>query len=994
MNDVISSLEDMGIPEHSAQSQHGGTKQDNFDPWSPEEFDQGYAATPTRLNTPLRPNTSSGVDREYDHSKNRPNHRRSRTDFSEEPPVLSNYVERMESRLGRVRRGDTPRSSQGSEDVMAPPEVPPKTGFFRSKSPFGRPKSPFGRPKSPFGRPKSPFTRSTTPSMPPPPIPNHPRAKSSMGDRGPPPVLRHKKSAFEVGKAIIGRTFTTKSASTNGSSGQQSTTTNGTVSTQATGRSLMSGQSAGAFSATSAGEYAQKQAEKYGRARSALGVRTDELFSRKNGGHPEFDGSRPETPFTGVTYHSSHATEEQTRSKSQAGWRSEVPVPDLPGLGGLVTPKPKKSGFFKRMVESAKTGAASARSNIAVGEFVKPNAPLKSAMPKGVTAVAGGFGNSVGNQYANAKDTAKDMGLGGGTGIDWVQVRRDVNRSNSLSRHERAERRERCEMMDLPAIEPVRALGIATDGDQAGDGHSVLEPTDFQSASLSLVDKNARFVNSLPPSTNPVSLATGFVCRPYKNDVQRLRAIFTWCAEKILWEDDFEGDVDTSRVVQTRRGGTEELVFLVLEMCQAVNIPCNVIRGYLKTPGEAHENGRVPHPNHFWNSVLVDDQWRIMDCSLASPSHPKRCLFSNASNDKAESWYFLTRPIEICWTHVPELPSDQHLIPPVDHGILLALPSACPPFFKNGLEMVGYDTSITRIEDLELVHIKISVPADIECAAEVEALSLSQDQDGDFYETDNIARLHALCQPSWTGGQKQYTIKALLPPNAGSQGILKIYAGKRGLMHGTTIPHPLAVALPIVHQGEGFDYEFFTHYPTPHASRHDIYLMQPQCKRLVVGNTFVFTARQHPSGLQLTEAAVSEASGNNRDGGRSPVPGLGSRDGNRSPLPFIRPTSALSMTNSTSASGAASGSGSTPAFKQFKHAKLAIQTPSGKILRLLRKDVRMGTARAGEDGGFDAPPDGNVYETIIKCGEKGMWRGLVLADRSARWCIFAEWNCV
>jgi transglutaminase/protease-like cytokinesis protein 3 len=38
--------------------------------------------------------------------------------------------------------------------------------------------------------------------------------------------------------------------------------------------------------------------------------------------------------------------------------------------------------------------------------------------------------------------------------------------------------------------------------------------------------------------------------------------------------------------------------------------------------------------------------------------------------------------------------------------------------------------------------------------------------------------------------------------------------------------------------------------------------------------------------------------------------------------------------------------------------------------------------------------DGSEWETIIKVGEKGTWRGLVLADRSARWCVFAEWECV
>jgi transglutaminase/protease-like cytokinesis protein 3 len=38
--------------------------------------------------------------------------------------------------------------------------------------------------------------------------------------------------------------------------------------------------------------------------------------------------------------------------------------------------------------------------------------------------------------------------------------------------------------------------------------------------------------------------------------------------------------------------------------------------------------------------------------------------------------------------------------------------------------------------------------------------------------------------------------------------------------------------------------------------------------------------------------------------------------------------------------------------------------------------------------------DAGTWETVIKVGERGVWRGLVLADRSARWCVFGEWECV
>jgi transglutaminase/protease-like cytokinesis protein 3 len=48
----------------------------------------------------------------------------------------------------------------------------------------------------------------------------------------------------------------------------------------------------------------------------------------------------------------------------------------------------------------------------------------------------------------------------------------------------------------------------------------------------------------------------------------------------------------------------------------------------------------------------------------------------------------------------------------------------------------------------------------------------------------------------------------------------------------------------------------------------------------------------------------------------------------------------------------------------------------------------------GNESVTDAAAEGSVWETVIKIGERGMWRGLVLADRAARWCVFCEWECV
>ena len=235
------------------------------------------------------------------------------------------------------------------------------------------------------------------------------------------------------------------------------------------------------------------------------------------------------------------------------------------------------------------------------------------------------------------------------------------------------------------------------------------------------------------------------------------------------------------------------------------------------------------------------------------------------------------------------------------------------PFFRNQLTLEGFNTSLLRLEDLEVAHVKITVPADVELVAEVEAKAFVRDAEGDLYESGEMVKKRALCQAEWVGGRKRYTVKAVLPSendpqpvqtsptgaiigigNGGgregdkdvipaSQGVLKIYAGKRGLMHSIKdIPHPLALSLFISHEtsanpttpstnemsalenpfGSGGGgaanglprscipgFEFVRRHPTPHASRHDLYIAQPQCGRLVVNNTYVFAVRQHPSSL-------------------------------------------------------------------------------------------------------------------------------------------------
>lgn len=919
MEDVMTSLEDMGLSKETASP----SPQPVFNnPWSPDAYDN-FRETPGPQ-TVARPLTSLGFEGEKDYQYPAPPpHRNSvyaHDQFLDGPPQLNNYVQRMESRLRQMQE----QSRRGSEDIQPPEdeEEPP----------------------------------------PPPPrgVPYHARHNSTPAQYQ---HLRGRRSGQDLRDDMLNRTYTTKSSTTNSSSGVQSTSTNMTASTEKTSQSLMSGASAGGFSATSAGSYARRGMGTGERPNTAMDTFRSRGFS---------DVRRPETPLTGISYHSSHNSSRQGASSAIPWSSGGGDTEESTGVfGGLTTPKAKKHGFFKKIFETAKTGAANARSSIAVGQSGGSYSPTK--------------GRAVSPIRSMRRDSARDVG----STIDWVQVRRDVNRASSPSRNERVERAERCQMMDNPVIYAVEELHDTAEGDESIDGLPISEPTNFGTVNLNLVDKSARFVNSLPPMTNPMSLAQGYICRPYKSDVQRLRAIFTWVSEKIAWDEPIEDmDVDLRRVVQTKRGCPQEVAYLVKEMCAAVGLHADAVHGYLKAPGEMFDLDSLSQPNHWWNTVLVDGEWRTMDCSLAGPTNPHRNKFVTTGSSAAESWYFLARPVELCYTHVPLSPEDQHICPPISPDVLLSLPAVCPSYFKSGLQFPDYDTSLIHIEGLEVLQFRLLVPPDVECVAEVEAPAFACDADGDYFESGEVIRKRALVQPDWVQGQKRFTVKAVLPGDEG-QAMVKIYAGKKGLMHSSRdIPHPLALALPILHTGENPAYDFALRHPTPHAQRHDLYIMQPQCSRLAINNTFVFAVRQHPSYLPL--GSIGNES---------------SMSGRVSPSVFSRPASALSMVSSSAGGSSVSTvsnefSASTSAISSTrsssgreKPAKLAIQSPSGKILRLTRKADHMISTNSNPESITDATADGSVWETVIKIGERGVWRGLVLADRVARWCVFCEWEC-
>lgn len=450
----------------------------------------------------------------------------------------------------------------------------------------------------------------------------------------------------------------------------------------------------------------------------------------------------------------------------------------------------------------------------------------------------------------------------------WFEIQKDVYRSSTPTPHDLQEKWKKFEALGVEISEPVEEW-LSIEGDEASlifaDPESNNPPVvplkkllDLRRSNFDVVDKAVRHINSWSQSLDCESLASTVICRPYNGQIQKLRAIFTFLAEKISWDRDFnplnpmEDEestiISTSRVLETRHATAEEIATCFSEMCDGIGVVCEVIKGHLRTMPDDCSVDSTVMLNHAWNAVLIHDQWRMIDASLASRTHPKRPP-SSANKALAESFFFLTRPSHLVFTHIPISQKHQHIVPPLPVKTLMELPWVAPAYFDNYLSLYNFDTSKLILDGEELAVIDIAVAEDVECVIESESEIFVQDGDGDWIESGTKQKKLGLAQPMWIDGQRIYRLKAYIPED-GTNAIMKVYSGKKGLMLSIKDnPHPLALVLRLMHNGENTPFEFVTRHPTPFNQRHDLYLCQPQCQNLEFESQYLFKIRQYPSNL-------------------------------------------------------------------------------------------------------------------------------------------------
>lgn len=414
---------------------------------------------------------------------------------------------------------------------------------------------------------------------------------------------------------------------------------------------------------------------------------------------------------------------------------------------------------------------------------------------------------------------------------DWLSVKADLNRMNTLITQDKQMRTKRVVREEPNFI--ARPLDFVTEINESetfGPDQDVELPQDLKVN----VRKVNEFTEKYPTNFDFNDLISDISVKFGTWRPNEIRAVLMHlCKFRIIEESE--------RILQTKPKLLEilakgeatiyQLNYLFKKLLEALRIPAEVVLGFWKKPNEFYHNEQYV-VNHCWLSVMVEldaygnGAFRIIDLMC----------FKNGSicnKDGVNEFYFLAEPLDLVSTHIPSIIELQHVCPPVDLNIAYHLPRMYSGWTKNGLVFHTFNNALTRINDLEFFEADICVPTDVELFT---LIKTSRTTSNDY----------TLCQIYWSGSKRIAKVKAVLPDKE-EVGVLQIFAGPKGLQTHFDNIHELACVIPLYHTGTQKPCKFVPRFPTNQAQSNDLYIKHPQLNNIKAGHAYNFEIEVHPS---------------------------------------------------------------------------------------------------------------------------------------------------
>lgn len=409
--------------------------------------------------------------------------------------------------------------------------------------------------------------------------------------------------------------------------------------------------------------------------------------------------------------------------------------------------------------------------------------------------------------------------------IDWATFKSDINRMNSLTSHDKQSRTKRVVRQDGSIIvKPLDFISEINTNETVGPEDDDIDLENVQYSKIETFMLNYDLSYDLNELISDISI------KFHSSVINQVRCILVHlCKFDIIEETSkiLQQKPKLSEVQHSGKATIFQINYIFKKILDALKIPCEVVLGFWKKPNEFYHNEQYVI-NHCWLSVLVDNNFRIMD--IYNFKNPSVC---NLRQEKLNEFYFLAEPLSLVSTHIPCIIDLQHVVPPIDPNIAFYLPRTYSGFYKNGLAFKNFNNALTRINDLEIFELELEIPTTVELFTLVKTARAT---------TNELS----LCQIKWVNHKRVAKIKAVLPEKE-SVGVLQIFAGPKGLQKHFDNIHELAIVIPLSHEGTSKPTKFVQRFPTVQSQKNDLYIIKPQTSKIVANNMYNFEIEQYPS---------------------------------------------------------------------------------------------------------------------------------------------------
>ncbi len=164
-------------------------------------------------------------------------------------------------------------------------------------------------------------------------------------------------------------------------------------------------------------------------------------------------------------------------------------------------------------------------------------------------------------------------------------------------------------------------------------------------------------VLNIPDSqANTTDRIAGYITSRFKNDKDKVRAIYAWVAANIRYDRDSANQINLgvdqqakiTAALRRRKGVCENFAAIFNDIALKSGLKSFVIHGYTKQSGSTDKSG------HSWCAAYIDGNWALFDPTWD---------VGHGINSK----YFMALPSEFIYSHMPYDPLWQLLDYPVSH---------------------------------------------------------------------------------------------------------------------------------------------------------------------------------------------------------------------------------------------------------------------------------------------------------------------------------------